>query len=117
MKEVLHVNGSTHQERHGATAAVDSILHDCGADINDYHQFANAAIAVWFELEAGKLQKFGQRLRDAGVTLTRTSVEDLEHFSAADPTTMVSGTLQITFFREETEPRVRLPGAHHVHGY
>ena len=117
MKEVLHINGSTHQERHGATAAVDLILHDCGADINDYHQFANAAIAVWFELEAGKLQDFAQRLRDHGVALTRTSVEDLERFSTDDPSTMVSGTLQVTFFREESEPRVQLPGSQHVHGY
>lgn len=117
MTEVLHVNGSTTQERHAVTAAVDALLQACGAAITDYHQFSNVSMAVAFELAAGKLRDLAQMLRQCGVSLTQTSVEDLERLSAADPVLPVSGAVQITFFHHEPDPRVQGGRAAHIPGY
>lgn len=103
MTEVLHVNGSTTQERHGIIAAVDALLQACGASVTDYSQFSNVSATVSFEIAAGKLPELADQLRAVDILLSRDTLEDLERFSHRDPSSIVTGTIQITFFHHEPD--------------
>ena len=116
MTKVLHVNGSTTQERHATIAAVDALLQACGASVTDYSQFSNVSAAVSYEIAAGKLRELAQGLSDAGIWLTPDTLDDLDRFSGGDPQGMLTGTVQITFFRSEPErERVHSHGTVRLH--
>ncbi|MDZ4802406.1 MAG: hypothetical protein SGI92_29960 [Bryobacteraceae bacterium] len=98
MTEVLHVNGSTTHERHGVIAAVDALLQACGASVTDYAQFSDVSANVSFEIAAGKLRLFETLLNEAGIWLTRDSLDDVARFSEGDLQCLLMGTVQVTFF-------------------
>src|SRR3954462_13509516 len=111
----LRLNAVTRLDKRLTISRAKGALSEHGA-LLDFHTFSDRSICLNFRLAVGKIAQLHDSLHEAGLKLSaeserlfrncRRGPEQLDEKARASE---VTGTLEITFFRDEPDSRIEVP--------
>ncbi len=105
---MIHLQASTHSDRHAIIEVVKDAIRAGGGDILDFRFFSNISICLNFELPAGRLNSLYENLLALDLQFYESSLKVMQQeVTPPDPARDVIATLQITFIH--SEPDLRIP--------
>lgn len=105
----LKLEGFTTRARHGVVFEVTESILGSGGVILDHQQFSNLVLRLSIEIWRERLGELLAGIEAAGVSLSRTSVEEAETISREATDARIAGSLVIRFVSDEPDLRVPAP--------
>jgi hypothetical protein len=106
----IHITTSTASERHATLLKGRAQLASAGAWITDFRQFSNVSVCIGFEIDGQFVSTIESSLEKAGIAISRSSLAELrQSATTARASTIVNGTVQITFFHSEPDLKTEIP--------
>ena len=105
----IALNFVTGESRNAAIQLFETLCHNSGVFIVDFHVFSNVSLSVQFEAEVASLINFTAALTQSSFHITADSQASLALLPASHPQSRAVGTLQVTFASEDGNLRIAVP--------
>jgi hypothetical protein len=112
----LHINASTSRDRHAVVEELGRLLGEVGAWITDCHPFSNVSLSLSFEMSGSAAATalatgfWENRLQQAGLQVSAACLAEVrDTIARCAPDALLGGTVQITFFHQESDLRIPVP--------
>ncbi len=105
----MKLEGFTVHPRHGVVFEVTEAVSACGGAILDHQQFSNHLLRLSIEIQRERLDELLAGVEKAGVSLSRTSIDEAATLSREAPEARIAGTLAIRFVSDEPDLRIKAP--------
>ncbi len=100
---LVQLRAHTRAPRHQAIPSANDALNDCGAILEDLHDFSNRMTTYRFEVALEELPRLRRRLLDAGFSFEKDP--ERERAPEPDDEGFVRATLQLSFPDEDGNRR------------
>jgi hypothetical protein len=105
----IALNFVTSESRNAAIQQFETLCHDSGVFIVDFHMFSNVSLSVQFEAAVPALLNFTAALTQSSFHITGDSQVSLALLPASDSQSRAIGTMQVTFACEDGNLRIAVP--------